>query len=140
MASLAASPVAVAVAGKLNVSGLTTGLGYTVGVYDDIPQDADLPLVWIEIPNETNARGFGTGEFGRVSVRVHVFSDYEGTKEIQQITAKVIDLLKDVSLSVSGYTQAGQVFYDESVLLSGVVLHGRTCREMVAAFHVFVEA
>lgn len=140
MAYLAMSAVMVALVAKLNVAGLTSGLGYTVGLYDDVIQDAALPLVWIEIFDESDSRGFGAGELGQVTIRVHVFSDYEGTKEGQQITAKVIELLKDQALTVSGYTQAGLVFYERTQLLNDVVLHGRKCREMVSVFNTYVEA
>lgn len=139
MAYLAMSPVAVAIYGKLNVSSLTSGLGYTVGLYDDVSQDAALPLVWIELPEESSQRGMGTGEFGRVEIRVHVFSNFEGTAQVQLITAKVIELLRDQALTVTGYAQAGLVFYDHTTLLNDVVFHGIKCREMVAFFYTFVE-
>lgn len=142
MAYLAMSPLAVALAGKLNVAGLTALFSGspTVGVHDDIPQDAPLPLTWIEVPLEQDQRGFGTGEFGRVDFRIHHFSEYEGTREVQLMTAKAIELLKDQALSVTGYTQAGLVFYDRSQLLTDQVLHGRKCREMVSFFYTFLEA
>lgn len=136
------SPVMVALAAKLNVAGLTNLFSGdpVVGVYDDIPQDARMPFVWIEIPDESNEGVMGEGEFGMPKPRIHVFDDYEGTRRPQLITAKVIELLKHQSLTISGYTQAGQVFYERTQLLNDTVFHGRKCREMVSFFNTYVMA
>lgn len=137
MAYLAMSPVTAALATKLNVAAMTALA--TGGVHDDIPQDTALPLTWIEVFEPQDVRGFGTGGFPRVDIRLHHFSAYEGTKELQQMAAKGIELLRDQALTVSGYNQAGLVFYDNTSAPIDTVLHGRKCREMVSFFHTFVE-
>lgn len=135
MAYLALSPVSVAIYGKLNVAGLTA---LVTGVYDDVPQGVALPFVWYEV-RETETRGFGAVGMPTVELRVHVFSRYEGASEAQSIGAKVIELLRDQALTVTGYSHAGRIFYDETVLLPNEDLDGVKVRELVALFRVIVE-
>ena len=136
MATSALSPVSVAVYGLLNVSGLTTLA--TGGVYDDVPQGTAFPYVWYEV-QEQDRRGLGTGGLPEVALRVHTFSTYQGMSQAQSINAKVIELLKDQALTVSGYAMCGHVFYDESVLLLDQDLNGVKVNELVALFRAFVE-
>ena len=136
MASLSLSPVSVAIFGKLNVAAVTDLA--TGGVHDDVPQAPTFPFVWYEV-SEREGRGFGTGGFPEVEIRVHVFSQYEGMSEAQSILLQAIAALKDASLTVAGYTQAGLVFYDETVMLPDEQLHGIKIHEAVAMFRVYVE-
>ncbi len=136
MASLALGPVAVAVYAALNVAGLTALA--TGGIYDDVPQAPSYPFVWFEL-FEQEARGFGTGGLPEVTVRVHAFSTYAGTKEAQSITKKAIELLKDQTLTVVGYTFCGRVFYDETTPVLDEELNGVKVREQVANFRLYVE-
>lgn len=134
MAYLALGPVSVAVYAALNVAGLTALVGSRI--YDDVPRNPTFPFVWYEV-RERDQRGFGTGGFPEIELRVHVFSNYEGTKEAQSIGQKVIELLRDQALSITGYTQAGLVFYDETQLLSDQVIAGVKVRELVAFFRIY---
>lgn len=136
MASLALSPVAVAVYGKLNVAAVTDLA--TGGVHDDVPQAPTFPFVWYEV-SEREGRGFGTGGFPEIEIRVHVFSQYEGMSEAQSILLQAIAALKDKSLTVSGYTQAGLVFYDETVSFPNEEILGVKTHEAVAMFRTYVE-
>jgi hypothetical protein len=135
MAYLALSPVSAALYGKLNVSGLTN-LATLYG--DALPQAPALPCVHFEVM-ERDVRGFGGGGMPEVAVRVHVYSAYSGFKEGQAIAAKVIELLRDQSLTVTGYRQGGTVFYDDTVLLSDELVNGVVCHEIAINFRIYVE-
>ena len=136
MAALALSPVSVAVYTVLNVAALTTVA--PGGVFDDVPQTPTFPFVWYEV-QERERRGFGAGSLPEVELRVHAYSTFTGASEAQSIMQQVIELLKDTSLTVSGYAHAGQVFYDETVPLADELLNGVRVRELVASFRIYVE-
>ncbi len=136
MAYLALSPVSVGIYTLLNVAGLTALA--TGGVHDNLPQGRTLPAVWYEVL-ERDVRGFGTGGLPEVTLRVHTFSTYEGLKEAQAINQKVIQLLRDQVVTVSGYRQAGLIFYDETILLPDELLNGVKVKELVSNFRIYVE-
>lgn len=136
MAYLALGPVSVGVYTALNVAGLTALA--TGGISDDTAQATSLPFVWYEV-SERDVRGLGTGGLPEVELRVHAFSSYQGMKEAQSINQKVIQLLRDQSITVSGYTQAGKVFYDETVALPNEMLNGVKVHELVSFFRIYVE-
>lgn len=136
MPYLALSPVAAALYAKLNVAALQALVGSRL--YEDVPQAPTYPFVWIE-SSERDLRMFGSA-FPEIEVRIHAFSAYEGMKEAQDIIAKVIELLRDQSLgAITGYTQAGKVFYDETVLLLDELVNGVKVRRLVAMFRVYVQ-
>ena len=137
MAYLSLDPVSAALYTALNVSALTSLA--TGGVSADPAQGVTFPFVWFEVLEARDVRGFGTGGLPEVEVRVHVFSQYEGLKEAHQIAAKVIELLRDQALTVSGYTQAGLVFYDDTVVLPNQMLNGIKAHEVVSRFRIYVE-
>ena len=123
----------------LNVAGLTALV--STRIYDDVPQNPTFPFVWYEL-KERDQRGFGTGGFPEVELRVHAFSSsdlYNGMGEAHSIAAKVIELLRDQAVTVSGYAQAGRIFYDETVPLANQLIAGVKCRELVAMFRLYVE-
>ena len=136
MATLALSPVSVAVYGALHVAGLTALA--TGGIYDDVPQAPTFPFVWYEV-SERDQRGFGTGGLPEVTLRVHAFSTYAGAAQVQSLIAKVVELPKDVSLTVTGYRACGSVFYDETSEIFDELLNGVKVKEQVAHFRIFVE-
>ena len=141
MAYLAASPVAIGVLSLLNVAGLTALV--STRIYEGVPRSATFPYVWIEIFDETDVRGFGTGTLPEIDVRVHAFVSTEtnrGMKEAQTIIAKVIELLKDKDVTVSGWTQCGKVFYDRTTALPNEVVEGVKVNELVAHFRIYVES
>jgi hypothetical protein len=135
--SLSLGPVSVGVYTALNVSGLTALV--STRIYDDVPQAPTYPFVWYEASEPRDVRGMGTGGLPEVELRVHVFSTYQGTSEGQAITKKVIELLKDQLLTVSGYAQAGRVFYDSTQVFADQLIQGVKVREFVAQFRVYVE-
>ena len=79
------------------------------------------------------------------------YTDYEDMLERSRLDAVIlgtpmplhvpqaIAALKDTALTVSGYTQAGLVFYDETVLLPQEEIHGIKVHEVVAMFRAYVE-
>lgn len=136
MAYLALSPVSVAVFTALNVAGLTALA--TGGVHDDVPRNPSFPFVWYEVRERELGR-MGGGGFPEVELRVHVFSSYQGAKEPQAIGAKVVELLRDQSISISGYNQAGKIFYDETQLLTDELIAGVKVRELVSFFRIYAE-
>lgn len=132
----ALSPVSVAVYALLNVPALLALA--PGGATDDIPQAASLPLVFYEV-EERDVRGFGTGGLPEVTLRVHVYSDYQGMKEGQVAIRKVIELLKDQSLTIVGYNHCGKVFYDQTALVPDTALNGVKVHELVAFFRIYAE-
>ena len=138
MSTLALSPVSAAVYGVLSGDATLSAL---VGgrIYDDVRQAATYPYLWYEV-RERDVRGFGDGALPEVEVRLHAFSSYRGAKETQDILNRCLTLLKDQPLTVSGFTQAGRVVYDETVTLPDEDINGVKVRELVALFRVWVEA
>jgi hypothetical protein len=135
---LSLSHVAAAVYSTLNVAALQALVGGRI--YDDIPQNPAFPCVWIEMFGENDRqRGFGGGALSELDVRVHVFSTATGSKEAQGIMAAVVGLLKDQSLTISGYAQCGQVFYDQTVSFPHELIAGVKVREIVSLFRVYTE-
>ncbi len=137
MAYSVLGPVSVAVVAKLNVAGLTALIGDRL--YDDLPQAPTYPCVWHEVQEE-DVRGFGTGALPLVRLLVHVYAStahYEGMAQAQAIAAKVVELLKDQALTISGYEQAGLVFHDETVSTPEEQIAGVKVRELVARFRIF---
>jgi len=137
MAYLSLSPVSVGVRALLNVAGLTALV--STRIYDDVPQAPTFPFVWYEVREARDVRGFGTGGLPEVELRVHSFSTYEGAYEVQTIGAKVIQLLRDQAVTVTGYTQAGLIFYDTTTLLPDEVINGVKVRELVSNFRIYVQ-
>lgn len=136
MASLALNPVAAAVYTALNVEAVTNkAIG---GVHDDLPQTVTLPCVLFSV-HERPAGGFGTVALPEIDLRVHVYSQYAGWKEAHAVMQQVILKLKDRALTVSGYTQAGLVFYDGTQSVGESMIRGVKCKELMAMFRVYVE-
>ena len=139
MAALSLSAVAVGVYAALNVSGLTA---LTPRIYDEVPAlpPAELyPCVAYTL-SEDEARGMGTREMSECTLRVSTFSKSDNDAEGQAIAAKVKELLKDASLTVSGYQMAGRVFWRSTLALGTTVVNAQPVREWVSEFTIYVEA
>lgn len=97
----------------------------SVPVYDDVPQDAPAPYVtigdatFVDFSAE-NRTGF------ECTQTIHVWSDYEGTKEAKELQGAIYDALNRVELTVIGYTVLGPEFEFSNVLddPNGVTHHG----------------
>lgn len=91
----------------LNVTALTTALGYTVMVRGAVPQSLTYPLVRIDAAGEVPNSTFGkNGKDCRVYVQV--FDDDQSDLRTLQIQSTIIALLNPVNnyhaITVSGYT------------------------------------
>lgn len=137
MAYLSLDPVSAAVYTALNVSALTD---LVPGGISDAPGQGgtSYPLIWYEV-SERDVRGLGTGGLPEISLRVHTFSEYGGLIEAQQVNQKVIQLLRDQALTITGYSQCGLVFYDETVLLADEELNGVKVHEIVSLFRIYAQ-
>lgn len=141
MAYLALSPVSDAVFIALNVSGLTALLPSTGNpLSDDIAQATQFPFVFFEVNELDDKRGFGTGGLPEVQLRVHVYgTSAQGLTALQAITQKVIQLLRDVSLTVTGYSTCAGVFYDETLTFGDELINGVKVHEIVSQFRIYVQ-
>ncbi|OFW37652.1 MAG: hypothetical protein A3J29_06155 [Acidobacteria bacterium RIFCSPLOWO2_12_FULL_67_14b] len=104
----ATGPVLTAIYNALNVAAITTTLG--CGVYETvIPQNVALPYLRISTPSGLPWDTFGAAGKERV-VQVHVFAStaaYESGYQVNAICDKVVELLQDQALSVTGHSLAG---------------------------------
>jgi len=137
MPDSAASPVAEAIYALFQDATLQAAT--PGGWHDDVPQAATLPVGWIEIVDERDVRGFGTGGLPEVEIRTHVWSQFGGMAEAQTANRLAISLLKDAALTVTGYAMCGHVFYRDTVTLPDELLGGVKVHEIVSRFTLFVE-
>ena len=136
MADLALGPVSVAVYRVLRdatLQTLTPG-----GWHEDVPQAPTYPYGWFEV-RERETRGFGAGGLPEVELRTHVKSQVAGMAEAQAINARLVTLLKDAALTVTGYTHCGHVFYDETIRQPDEEVGGKKVKELVSLFRIYVE-
>jgi len=137
MANLSLAAVSAGIFTALNVSGLTTLVGSRI--YDLLPRNPTYPCVSYTVDKD-EARGMGTTELPEMTVRVSVFSQSGTVGEGAAIVAKVEDLLKDVSLTVTGYRMAGRVVWRESSFLGATEINGVKVNEWVSQFTTWLEA
>jgi len=137
MSHLALSPVGEAVYALLSGDVEMTAL-VADRLFDDVPQPVTFPFVLYTV-QERPVRGFGTGGLPECTLRVHVYSTYEGLKQAQAILQRAIALLRDATLTVTGYRSCGQVFYDESFVFPDQEIGGVKCHELAATFRIYVE-
>lgn len=136
MANISLSAVSVGIYTALNVAGLTALV--STRIYDQQPPKPTYPCVEYTV-SKSEARGLGTTELPEVTIRVSTFSKAATGAEAQAIVAKVEDLLKDQSLTVSGYRMAGKVIWRESVDLGVTEINGEKVREWVSQFTAYLE-
>lgn len=136
MAYLGLSPVSVGLYTVLNVAGLTALTNF---YGDALPQTPTFPCTWYEV-QEADARGMGSG-YGipEIEVMVHTASTYTGFKEAQAANQKVIELLRDQTLTVSGYAMCGKVFYEQTQPMPEAEINGVPVREIVSMFRLWVQ-
>jgi hypothetical protein len=134
MAGSGLSPVAVAVFAHVQ------DLAVAGGVHDDIPQERTYPLVWLELPDETEDRGFGTGSLPAIELRAHTYSLAGQKREAQDVNSLVVARLRDAELQIEGYRQCGQVFYDRTVQFPDEELNGVKVHEVVSSYRIYAEA
>lgn len=132
MAGVVASPLTEALIAALQTDAIqAAALG---GVWEDVPQTPAYPFVLVEVAPEVDVRGFGTGGMPQVDILTHVYSKTGSRREAQQLAALVVSALKDASLTVTGYQQAGRVVYRETVPIQDEELLGEKVHELVSRF------
>lgn len=136
MADLALEPVAEALFTLLQDDDLLEAL--PGGWHDDVPQQPTYPFGWYEL-RERDIRGLGTGGLPEIELRTHIFSEYAGLTEARTAARLTVAVLKDVALTVTGYSMCGHIFYDETIPLSDQELNGIKCHEIVSMFRIYVE-
>lgn len=84
-------------------------------VYDYVPQDAALPFVTLGAVNVED-KSTKSEDMTHVSVQVHLWSDYKGRYEINNLAEEIINLLGNNQLDLTGdgfYVSAqGVNFYE----------------------------
>lgn len=84
------------------LTGDATLMGMVTGVYDAVPEGAGYPYVVIgeamEVPAGAHDR------YGRETVEtLHIWSDYRGFAQSQQIASRVVALLDHQPLTIDGH-------------------------------------
>lgn len=135
--TLALDPVTAALYTVLNVVAVTNLA--PGGVSDDPAQGTAFPFVWLEL-NERQVGGLGVTYLPEIELRVHIFSN--STLQVaHQVGSAVLTLLKDAAaLTVTGFTQAGRVVYEDTMPLTDQLLNGVKVHELVLRFRIWVEA
>lgn len=133
----AASPVSEGVFTLLqDVSLQAAAVG---GVFDDVPENPSYPFLWYELFSERDVRGFGGGGLPEIELRTHVFSQFAGKAEAQEINRLAIAVLRDAVLVATGYRQCGRVVYRETTAIADGMLNGVKVHELVSTFTIWVE-
>lgn len=71
-----------------------------VPVYDDVPEDAALPYITLGgFTCKTN--GAKQTDISDVSLQIHIWSEYEGKLEVNEIANDIITILSAVKLDLS---------------------------------------
>ena len=106
-------------------SSLKSLISDPVRVYDHTPQNSVAPYIVI---GETRGLPFDTKDTDGMdqSLMIHVWSEYRGLKETKQIQAAIMDAIDQVSLSITGHSQALLRFEFSDVFLDadGLTRHG----------------
>lgn len=66
-------------------------------VFDSINKDVAYPFIRIGITNVVNIKNKSNNSY-KVQQYIHIFSDYNGQKEIKEISQEVIDILLNANL------------------------------------------
>lgn len=136
MATSSLGPVSAGVFAALNVPALTSLV--TGGISDSLDQSGAFPRIGFEV-EERETRGLGSVGFPEVTLSVHIFSQHEGGKETNAIASAVMALLRDQRITIAGYTQAGAIFWDETISLGEQEIASKRCRETVMRFRIYAE-
>ena len=112
-----------AIFSALNVSAVTSDL--SCGVFDDVPQNASYPYIAL---GEETAVDFSVKDIqgGDLTVNIHVWSQYKGSKETKQIMDKIHDLHHNINLSVTGFNLINLRFEFSDIMRDpdGITRHG----------------
>lgn len=138
MTLTAASPLTEQIYARLQDASLQAATNGRIS--DSPPQDVALPFVWIEIFDETDDRGFGNGPaLPQVTLRTHVFTQTDQLRIGQGINTQVVALLKDATLSSTGFKPAGTIVYRSTFTAPNEAISGQMCHEVISEFTVWQE-
>jgi len=95
------------------------------GVYDEVQEGNSYPFITI---GEETAIDYSTKDVdgGELTINIHVWSQYKGSKETKTIMDRIHDLLHDYSLNVTGYNLINSRFEYSDIMRDpdGVTRHG----------------
>jgi hypothetical protein len=97
----------------------------TQQVYDYVPQGAAFP--YVRIGNDTLVPFDTDEDFGDdITVMIHVYSQYRGSKEVQSIQKLIYNALNRSTLTVTGFHVLGvdQIYCDIIEEGDGLTRHG----------------
>jgi hypothetical protein len=121
--SIAGFPLQIAIYNALNVSAITSTL--SCGVYDEVIEGNSYPFITL---GEENSLDYSTKDLDGtdVTINLHIWSRYKGSKETKEIMDKIHDLLHNSNLSVSGFNLINLRFEFSDILRDpdGVTRHG----------------
>ena len=124
--------VMTAVIAMLNVASFL--LVCPAGASDRVLQGTAFPYARVETRELSNLSTFGALNF-LVEIRLHVFSQYQGTKEADDITAAASALLHHQSHDVSGKGWTiGQIDYDTAFEAPDLMIGSIRTGHRVAVF------
>jgi len=104
------------------------------GVYDEVPENTAYPYVAVETSSEVPHNYFGA--LGKeVTLRVFVLSDYLGAKEGLAIVDRVLVLLADVALTITGYTHV-HTWHEDT---AAIRIAADRVRETIIRFRVIAQ-
>tara|TARA_Y100001970_G_C14226585_1_gene856057 strand:- start:1243 stop:1650 length:408 start_codon:yes stop_codon:yes gene_type:complete len=113
-----------AIYSRLNTDSTLTNT-HGAGVYDEVQEGNSYPFVTI---GEETAIDYSTKDVdgGELTVNIHVWSQYKGSKETKTIMDRIHDLLHDYNLSVTGYNLVNSRFEYSDIMRDpdGITRHG----------------
>jgi len=106
-----------------NDSNLTQTLG--ASIVDDVPSGTAYPFISIGEARSTDY-DTKTEDGGEITVELHFWSQYKGSKEVKQMMDRVHSLLHNSNLSVSGFNLINLRFDYSDILRDpdGITRHG----------------
>lgn len=143
MPDMATQPVAEAIFARLNVASLKaavpTGAGCTGGVTENPVQGGTYPFLWYEL-DARDIGGLGQGpDLWELTLRLHVFSTWNGFLEARRIMREAIRLLKYTSPIVAGYRMPTIGRPEQEIALPFEELNGVKVRELVTEWTLFAD-
>jgi hypothetical protein len=93
------------------------------GVHNDVPEGQDYPHVLIARATELPRHVLGGASSGlgwKNIIRIHVYSRYQGDKEVLEIWERIVALLNFQTLTIAGYTSVLSKVESMRVLIEAI--------------------